>query len=284
MASFWGEILPVTSRAVTDDDDDDDVDGADSSRPAMRDCDMIWNPDLKEETIPCRLLIIADGEAAAQFVDAAMLWRKESILAGVLNSGFVQSECQFPPKTIEASKSCTIHRLHSSSSDVVVVRNTAHVFPEQLHSWHRELFSRLDYETDNFDVVILTTVNVINYLEGPASASHAFEPPFMRALFTRTAAESSETQKRKLPPALETPNIVDGVSAQVLTACQVSGLRAAAFIVFAHARLETSTIEAFAPLMAPEGCLHGFVQENPDMKKTVKEFVLKRDQGSLLYT
>ena len=89
MASFWGEILPVSSRAVNDDEDDDDYE-SDSSRPPMRDCDMIWNPEVKEETVTCRLLIIADGEAASQFLDAALLWRKESTLVGVLNSGFVQ--------------------------------------------------------------------------------------------------------------------------------------------------------------------------------------------------
>lgn len=288
MASFWGEILPVSSRAVNDDEDDEDYE-SDSSRPPMRDCDMIWNPEVKEETVTCRLLIIADGEAASQFLDAALLWRKESTLVGVLNSGFVQSESQFPPKSIEASKSCTLHRLQPSSSpsqDVVVVRNTAHVFPEQLHSWHRELFSRLNYRSDDFDVVVLTTANVINYLEGPASAaSRSLEPPFMRSLLTRNAASDASGQKlkAKLPPSLETPNIVDGVAAQVMTACQVSSLRAAVFVVFAHARMEASTIEAFAPLMAPGGCLHGVVEPNPDMKKNVKDFVLKKDQGSLLY-
>ena len=87
MASFWGEILPVSSRAVTDDDDDDDA--IDASHPSMRDCDMIWNPDVGAK-LPCQLLVIADGEAAVQFVDAALLWQKKSVLAGVLNSGFVE--------------------------------------------------------------------------------------------------------------------------------------------------------------------------------------------------
>ena len=84
MAAFWGDIVPVSSRAVNDDDDDDDdVD-------LKPDCDMIWNPALNEQKLACRLLIIADGEAASQFVDSALLWRKDSVLAGVLNSGFVQ--------------------------------------------------------------------------------------------------------------------------------------------------------------------------------------------------
>jgi len=296
MASFWGEILPVSSRAVNDDDDDDDDEYSSSSPsipsiPVMRDCNMIWNPELKAETVNCRLLIIADGEAAANFLDAALCWRKDSVLVGVLNSGFVQSESQFPPKSIESSKSCTIHRLQSSSSsssssfsDVVFVRNTAHVFPEQLHSWHRELFSRLDYKADDFDVAVLTTANVINYLEGPSSATQSVEPPFMRSLVTKYAALSSEKRKTKLPPLLETPNIVDGVAAQVLTACQVFGLRGAAFVVYAPARLEAATIEAFAPLMAPGGCLDGVVEQNPDLKTKVKDCVLKKDRGSLLYT
>ena len=37
----------------------------------------------------------------------------------------------------------------------------------------------------------------------------------MRSLVTKYAALSSEKRKTKLPPLLETPNIVDGVAAQV---------------------------------------------------------------------
>jgi len=244
-------------------------------------------------TVDCRLLIIADGQAAASFVDAALLWEKKSEVVGVLNSGFVQSESQFPPKSIEASKSCTIHRLlpsSSSSSSVVVVRNTAHVYPEQLYSWHRQLFSRLTFDAANFDVVVLTSANIVDYLESPASASHRLEPPFLRSLFTKPASDALTTdavafqRHRRLPPLLETPNIVAGVAASTLTSCQLASLRAAAFIVFAAPRLEAATIEAFAPLLAPGGCLHGVVDENPAMKDFVKDSVLRREAGSLLYT
>jgi len=325
MAAFWGDIVPVSSRAVYDDDDDEDEEAVDSKKP---ECDMIWNPELStmgqnkttvlsEEKLTCRLLIIADGEAASHFVDAALLWQKNSVLAGVLNSGFVQAESQFPPKLTETSKSCTIHRLTNSSSsssssssthiglwgffealppstssssslnDIVIVRNTAHVYPEQLHSWHRQLFSRLNYDSAIFDVVVLTTRNLIHYLHGPASAANSVEPPFMRSLSTgaaKSAAAGAAFERRQLPPLLETPNIVDGVAAQVLTMCEMEGLRAAAFLVYASARLETATIEAFAALLAPGGCLHELVEENPGMKDSAIDFVRKHDAGSMLYT
>ena len=203
-----------------------------------------------------------------------------------------QSEGQFPPKCIESSKSCTIHRLSADGGEsggddgVVVVRNTAHVFPEQLHSWHRQLFSRLDFRPETVDVVLLTAANAVNYLEGPASASQTKEPPFMRSLFTHAAARAldQKQQQQQHPPLLETPNIVDGVAAQVMTACQVGGLRGAAFVVYAPARLEAATIEAFAPLTRPGGVLHGLAKPNPALAKTVKDGILKRDIGSLLYT
>ena len=199
-----------------------------------------------------------------------------------------QSESQFPPKSIETSKSCTIHQLPSSSAsssplNIVVVRNTAHVYPEQLASWDQHLFSRLEYDQSTLDIVVLTTANVINYLEGPASASHSIEPPFIRSLSTRAAAAATSGaafQRRHLPPPLETPNIIDGVAAQVLSQSQAENMRATAFIVYANARLEAATIEAFAAVLAPGGCLHGVVEENPSMK----DFVLKRDRGNLLYT
>jgi len=313
MAAFWGDIVPVSSRAVYDDDDEHDEE-VDSKKP---ECDMIWNPELStmgqnkttvelsEEKLTCRLLIIADGEAASHFVDAALLWQKNSVLAGVLNSGFVQAESQFPPKLTETSKSCTIHRLTNSSfssssstssssssssssiNEVVIVRNTAHVYPEQLHSWHRQLFSRLNYDPATFDVVVLTTRNLIHYLHGPASAANSVEPPFMRSLSTgaaKSAAAGAAFERRQLPPLLETPNIVDGVAAQVLTMCEMEGLRAALFLVYASARLETATIEAFAALLAPGGCLHGLVEENPGMKDSAFDFVRKHDAGSMLYT
>ena len=106
MASFWGEILPVSSRAVADDDDDDEEEeeGSDCNRVSIRDCDMIWNPELRDSssTVDCRLLIIADGQAAASFVDAALLWEKKSEVVGVLNSGFVQVK-----KTVESGRKRT---------------------------------------------------------------------------------------------------------------------------------------------------------------------------------
>ena len=172
-------------------------------------------------------------------------------------------------------------------TDVVVVRNTMHVYPEQLHSWHRQLFSRLDYDAAHFDVVVLTTRNVIQYLHGPASAANSTEPPFTRSLFTtaaKTTLSGAAFEKRQLPPFLETPNIVDGVAAQVLTFCEMERLRAAAFLVYASAQLETATIEAFAPLLTPGGCLHGVVDENPTMRDSVIDFVRKRHAGSMLYT
>ena len=172
---------------------------------------------------------------------------------------------------------------------MVVVRNTAHVYPEQLFSWHRQLFSRLTFDAANFDVVVLTSANIVDYLESPASASQRLEPPFLRSLFTKPATDALKNtdaafQRRRLPPLLETPNIIAGVAASTLTSCQLESLRAAAFIVFAAPRLEAATIEAFAPLLAPGGCLQGVVGENPQMRAFVKDLVLRREAGSLLYT
>jgi len=277
MAAFWGEVLPVSSRAVFDDDDDEEEDDQ-CQRPIMQDCSAIWNPSLGSTPLSCDKLIVADGEAASLFVEGAFLSHSSNDFVGILNSGFVETDSSFPPKSLTpSSKSCTIHYLKPG---ILLVKNTSRVFPEQLHSWHNLLFQRLLIH-ENTEVIILSSSSCINYLEGPSSSSLSSKtPPFLRSLVTSHAAHqlmSGITQ-------LETPNVLEGVVADLLTFCEVQRHSAAAFVVFAEARLEASTVFAFLPLLASGGCLSGILTKNQNFEDFVHHQLTIKDSGSLLYT
>lgn len=279
MASFWGEVVPVGSRALDDEDEDEDDDLC-PSPPILSppDCNMILNPSLPPARLPCRLLVVADQSAAAHFLDVALLWKNQSVLLGILNTGFVKGD-GFPPKGVLASSSCAVRQLRPGS-DVVLVRNTATVFPEQLHSWQNQLLGLLQFQADT-RVVVLTSQNVTNYLTSLSMPTAS--PPFLRVLFTSAARP---TMTNSPCPPLEAPNILQGPVAQLMTTCEIRGIQAAAFVCYSNAHFESAAITSFAPLLQTSFShnLGGLEEANLDMQKHVKEIVLRHERGSLLYT
>ncbi|XP_064628864.1 proteasome assembly chaperone 1-like [Lineus longissimus] len=238
MATFFGEVLPVFSRAVEDEDDDD---AALLPHQEQYVC-LRWSPETRrifeeKQTLQCSSIIIAVGKAATAFANTYLVENNTDVI-GTICSGMSNRESNTLCQRSLRDRTCNIHRLKNKSDVLLCLCNTI-VTPEQAFSWTTQLFSSLDKSTH---VTVISSSHASEYKSDIPSSDLPF--PMLTALKTSTFSGKAVCRY------LQQPNTVTGLPAQILTYCQSHSLPAVLYHTYTDVLyLDSITINSFKPLL-----------------------------------
>jgi len=261
------------SRAV-EDDDDDLADVAECPPAVVR-----WSADMRTDEsspLPCKSLIIAIGPVATGFLQVYVLDSQPSDVIGSISCSFSDDEVSTFTQTTSSDKTCLIHRM-KTQPDLIMVQCNATISPEQSFSWMQQLCTGLSLAAA--EVVVLTTTSLVEF----KSAAPAGDLPrnFLRTLCTR-AAHRRRTNEQ-VCTALEQPNTVAGLPAQVLTYCEVHDISCALYVCYVDTtHIEAETIRAFKKLL-PLFPFSSIAKENANVNDRLVKLVKTHANHSSLY-
>ncbi|XP_041353884.1 proteasome assembly chaperone 1-like [Gigantopelta aegis] len=276
MATFFGEILPVTSRAFEDDDDEEEDDTFVGSSSIV-----FWSKavqaekakDPKGRLSKLHTLIIAQGPAASGFIQTYVMEDKTfERVAGVF-SGISDEAVQTLEQLGKSDETCYLHR-STSTTGLMVCQCKTEVKPDQSFSWVTQLFSGLDL-SECYVCVLASTPSSDYKSDVPISE---LQTPFLRALKTARFGGTP------VCPILEQPNMVTGLQAQILTYCQVHSIRAVLYLCYTESMfIDIHTITAFKPLLKATPIKDFPIQNNPKAEKMLLQIVKHHQNQNLLY-
>lgn len=272
MATFFGEVLPVISRAVDDDEDEEEHQNDDWSvhvRWTSEACNSMSASTNKK--LECDILIIAVGSAATGFAQTYITHDDYEIIGGVFG-GLQETDVNTFQQTAPTDKSCYIY-WKKSNKKVLVCQCNTDIKPEQSYSWVTELLPCIDL-TVAYVSTLCSTYTSDYRGEVPISEMTV---PFLRAL---------KTEKFKgvaLCPFLEQPNIVSGLPAQILTYCKMNNIAAMLYVCYTeNLYLDSITMKTFNPLLRSTP-IRDIIEKNPKAEETLKKIVELHSCHNTLY-
>uniref|UniRef100_V9L7P1 Proteasome assembly chaperone 1 n=1 Tax=Callorhinchus milii TaxID=7868 RepID=V9L7P1_CALMI len=242
MATFFGEVLPVFSRAVREEEEE----GREAA--SHREVRVQWLPENQGATGSCAgrcpprsALIVAVGPNAVAFVNAFVQSAGDWEVIGTVTlwneavEGTKNLAQEFP-----TDSSCLLYRLTSNPN--ILTCHCSDVVPEdQLFQWTDKVFASL--QKQNLNVIVLSNCSMAEYKS--AEPVSGLVMPFLRALKTKEFKDSL------CCPLLEQPNIITGLPAAVLSYCQVWHIPAVVYQCHSNVtHLDSETIGAFKPLLS----------------------------------
>ncbi|XP_021359417.1 proteasome assembly chaperone 1-like [Mizuhopecten yessoensis] len=272
MATFFGEILPVSSRAVDDDDDDDDLEPLD--------CDlwMRWSEkaqaDMKtsdDGTLQCHTLVVAIGPAATGFARVYILHEEFDLIGGIFG-GIKEHDFNTFQQTSPTDKTCYLYR-STQNPLIMVCQCNVDISPEQSYSFVTKLFAGINLNTTY--ISILCTCSTSEYKSDIPILD--MQPPFLRAL------KSAKFAGTPLCPYVEQPNVIAGLPAQLLSSCQIHGHRAVLYCCYTDTIYLTSAMmKTYIPLLNSTP-IKDVIQKNPHAEKELKKIVALHTSHNTLY-
>ncbi|XP_041808286.1 proteasome assembly chaperone 1 isoform X2 [Chelmon rostratus] len=221
MATFFGEVLSVYSRAVEEDDEDLDENEEDEQirreLEEKREVHLHWSPEVSESLksgtkLQCSDFVLAVGHNAARFLSVYVL---TSAGWDTVGHASVWNERSRPGQTGEES-ACVFYRQKDNPS-VLICQVTCYVAEDQLHQWTEKVFD-------------------------------CSSAPFLRSL--HTGAFSGQPGCR----SLEQPNIVTGLPAAVLNHCEVHRIAAVVYQCYSDViGPDSVTMETYKPALTKLG-------------------------------
>ncbi|XP_062341958.1 proteasome assembly chaperone 1 [Osmerus eperlanus] len=224
MATFFGEVLSVYSRAVDDDEEDQDNTNEEDEQirkeiEEKREVHIEWGPEVTKaieytgsQTLQCSDFILAVGHNAAGLLSAYVLNSASWDAVGHVSLWNERSRgsCRHSSAPLPGEPACVFYR-HRDNSSVLICQSACYIAEDQLFQWTEKVFSCL--QPRGLSVMVLSDSPVAEYKT--PDYLDASPVPFLRSL--KTSTYKSQT----LCPALEQPNIVTGLPAAVLNHCQV---------------------------------------------------------------
>ncbi|XP_051870303.1 proteasome assembly chaperone 1 [Pristis pectinata] len=280
MATFFGEVVSVFSRAVEEEEEEEDEEIR-RELAGCRDISIQWGSESRTSTedtaslsFPCSAFLVAVGDNAVGFLNsfvqccgswevigAVTLWNEQVKRKNTLDK-------QFPPDS-----SCLLYRL-TSNPTILTCQCNCYVAEDQLFQWAEKVFEKI--QSRNLNVIVLSSSSVTEYKSSRSIPS--IPVPFLRALKTNALQETLHCQ------LLEQPNVISGLPAAVLTYCQVRQIPAVLYHCYSDiTKLDTLTIEAFKPVLACRS-LHSLVKDTSRSAEILKQLVDANKIQSNLYT
>lgn len=272
--SFWGETLPVISRAVDEEEDEF------GSNDIKCNISIQWTPDAKDEMskagdgcIGCNMLFIGVGQEASGFLNTYLLYGQTTELLAILSTDEQDHLSESSREhTTTKDRYCFVRCLKSQPS-VLFILCTLQVSQYQAPSWTDQLFSCLRLP-DAAQVVVLMTDLTCNY---HSEQSHNDLPaPFMRSL--KTSCYNSEPHA----PYLEQPNVISGLPAQIMTYLEIHQVPAVLYTCYKDVSfVDIKTMKLFCKILqsAP---LKKYAVENPNADhQLIQLSELHRDKSTL---
>ncbi|XP_030648729.1 proteasome assembly chaperone 1 [Chanos chanos] len=285
MATFFGEILSVYSRAVEEDDQDDIEEENEEDAQIRREVEekrevhVHWSVEVlqsnpSQETLHCSDLVIAVGANATGFLSAYVLNSGSWSQVGWVSLWNERSRGTSRPTRapLPEEPGCVIYRQDQCPS-VMICQSTCYIAEDQLFQWTEKVFACLQKRGLSVTVLSDSTVaeyKAPNYVYGSGS-------PFLRALKT-------SAHKDKIPcPLLEQPNIVAGLPAAVLSHCQIQRIPAVLYQCYSDVIYPDSvTMETYKPALSS---LSKLVKLDPSPSAEILQKLTKiSDAQSNLYT
>ncbi|XP_061177285.1 proteasome assembly chaperone 1-like [Saccostrea echinata] len=272
MATFFGEILPVISRAVDDDEEEESFENLETS------VKLRWKKEIKEELeltkdekLQVDAFVLAIGPAATGFTQTYVTHKNYEVIGGLF-CGMKEDDVNTFGQTSPTDKTCYIYRKCDYPSALVCECNYD-VRPEYAHSFVNQLMSFLNLSEGH--VVILSSAFTSEYKsEIPTSDMN---PPFLRALKT------TQFLGTPLAPYLEQPNVVTGLGAQVMTYCHIHKIKALLYVCYTDTiHLDFATMKTFQPLIETTP-IHLIREKNTKASETLKKIVDLHTKHSTLY-
>ncbi|XP_048769337.2 proteasome assembly chaperone 1-like [Ostrea edulis] len=272
MATYFGEILPVISRAVDDDDEEESFENIETY------VKLKWKKEIEEEMeltkdqkLPVDAFVLAIGPAATGFTQTYVTHKNYEMI-GALFCGMKENDVNTFSQHSLTDKTCYIYRKCDYNSALVCECNYD-IRPEYAHSFVNQLMSSLSINDGH--VLVLSSAFTSEYKsEIPTSDMN---PPFMRALKT------VQFLGTPLAPYLEQPNVATGLPAQVLTYCHIHKIKAVLYVCYTDSiHLDFATMKKFQPLIeaTPINLIH---EKNSKASETLKQIVDLHTKHSTLY-
>ncbi|KAJ1112961.1 hypothetical protein NDU88_001221 [Pleurodeles waltl] len=290
MATFFGEVVPVFSRAVDDDDEEEEEEVTEENEEDLairrelerqREVHVSWNSEISPSVetsnvkrFPCSHFVLAVGHNAAGFLSTYVLNSGRWEVAGsakVWNERCTKSNPR--PGSLSTDSSCVFYRMVSDPT-ILVCQCTSHVAEDQQFQWCEKVFSCM--EKTHLKVTVLSTCPVASYKT--TESVFTLPVPFLKALSTMEFTQETSCSR------LEQPNIVDGLPAAVLSYCQVWQIPAVLYQCYTDAiKLDSITIDAFRPVLSHQN-LCSFSTETSNSEEILKKIVTSEEIQSNLYT
>lgn len=246
MATFFGEVLSVYSRAVEDDEEDVEENEEDAQihreLEKKREVNLHWSPEVSESLkfgnkLQCSDFILAVGHNAARFLSVYVL---TSANWDAVGHASLWNERSQPVTGRSSEESACVFFRQKDNPSVLICQVTCYIAEDQLFQWTEKVFDCLQHRELN--VTVLSDSSVAEYKT--ADYQCVSSAPFLRSL--HTSAFSGQT----VCQSLEQPNIVTGLSAAVLNHCEVHRIATVVYQCYSDVVSPDSvTIETYKPVL-----------------------------------
>ncbi|XP_015239079.1 PREDICTED: proteasome assembly chaperone 1 [Cyprinodon variegatus] len=250
MATFFGEVLSVYSRAVEEDEDELDENEEDEQirreLEEKRAVHLHWSPEITEllkagNKLQCSSFILAVGNNAASFLSAYVLASANWDAVGRALAWNERSRSGTGQSSEESA--CVFYR-HKDDPSVLICQAICHIAEDQLFQWTEKVFDCLP--SRELTVTVLSDCTVADYKTADYLCSSS--APFLRSL------HSSAFSHQPVCQSLEQPNIITGLPAAVLNHCQVHRIAAVVYQCYSDVTGPDSvTVESFKPVLTKLG-------------------------------
>ncbi|XP_072303105.1 proteasome assembly chaperone 1 [Eucyclogobius newberryi] len=234
MATFFGEVLSVFSRAV--EDDEEELEESEEDEDILRELEekrqvrVHWGPALElipntDHRLHCPHLLLTVGHNASRFVSVFFLSRGDWDAVGhvsLWNERTLQSE----------GSACVLYR--HRDSHMLMCQVDCFVAEDQLFQWTEQVLSSLEPS----QVTVLSDCPAAEY----QSAQPLGTAPRLRSIHTSACSEPT------CCPPVELPNLVSGLPAAVMSFCQLQNISAVVYQCYSDVRSADSTaMDTFRP-------------------------------------
>ncbi|XP_032390586.1 proteasome assembly chaperone 1 [Etheostoma spectabile] len=279
MATFFGEVLSVYSRAVEEDEEELDEDEEDGEirreLEEKRTVNLHWSPEVSESLksgnkLQCSDFVLAVGHNAARFLSVYVLTSENWAAVGHASVWNERSRAG-TGITSEEETACAFYR-HKDNPSVLICQATCYIAEDQLFQWTEKVFNCLQHR--DLNVTVLSDSSVAEYKTADYLCYSS--APFLRSLHTGAFSGQSVCQ------SLEQPNIVTGLPAAVLNQCEVHRIAAVVYQCYSDVTGPDSvTMETYKPALTK---LSKSIQFDPSPSTDVlRKFVRTTNIQSNLY-
>ncbi|KAH9519401.1 hypothetical protein Btru_075455 [Bulinus truncatus] len=240
MATYFGEVLPVSSRAVDDDEEEDEL------QQPLPNPFIQWSTSMQEEIkkskdalAPCSRFLLAYGIEANAFVEIYLTKQLKFERIGGIFTSVPATDGLLNSKDLPGDKTCFLYKDVSDPS-VLLCLCKRDVLPEESYTWAKLLTDTISFS--QAVVTVLAASSTGSYCSETPS-SH-LETPFLRYLKT----DSYDSQL--VCPALEQPNMLTGFPAMLMTFFQVLKYKAVVYVCYKENRfMDITDVKAFLPVL-----------------------------------
>lgn len=231
MAAFFGEILPVVSRAAVDVEDDE---LAPQPKPLIIQKTLLG----KEQPSSCECLIVTVGDVAWRFVESFFDLSIENKLADIEETpdddqGGFEAISKLPKTVV------SFYRVSKGDRTTVFAACKSYTPPEQIWPQANEI---MDFMKGYSEVFVLSSSPVQEY--------KCDDPSLLEAPMVKSLSSAKPPIGHPVSAKLDQPNMFKNIVAAVLSKCLIRQISAVAYVCYTdNIRLDCSSVLAFRHLL-----------------------------------